>query len=171
MWRNQALVLCTVLTLVIGTHKRADAFTLGQAPTMLGRHHDPQELERAGVISWDTLRELDVVYETKGPGMTDFRTSFTSTLLALDGRTVKLIGFIYPIEATERHQRFLLSAYPPSCPFCLPGNATEMVEVLARSPLRFTNDPIVLEGRFELMRDDPSGLLYRLHDASPVALN
>jgi len=157
--------------LAIGAPKDCRAFTFGQQVSPLGRDHDPKMLERAGVVSWDTLRELDVTYETKGPGMTDFRTSFTSALLELDGKTVKLIGFIYPLEAAEQHQRFLLSAYPPSCPFCLPGGATEMVEVLASAPVKFTYDALVLQGRFELLRDDPSGLLYRLHDARPVVLN
>lgn len=163
--------LIAAVLLAFGAPESPGAFQLGQPPVQLGRDHDPKALERAGVVSWDTLRELDVTYETKGPGMTDFRTSFTSELLALDGKTVKLVGFIYPLEAAEHHQRFLLSAYPPSCPFCLPGGATEMVEVLASSPVRFTYDSLVLEGRFELLRDDPSGLLYRLHDARAVALN
>lgn len=163
--------LLACLLLALGAPGSPEAFQLGQPPAQLGRDHDPKALERAGVVSWDTLRELDVTYETKGPGMTDFRTSFTSELLALDGKTVKLVGFIYPLEAAEQHQRFLLSAYPPSCPFCLPGGATEMVEVLASAPVRFTYDALVLEGRFELLRDDPSGLLYRLHDARTVVLN
>jgi len=157
--------------LVIATPETTLAFALGQSPVQLGRDHDPKQLERAGVVSWDILRELDVVYETRGPGMTDFRTSFTSALLELDGKTIKLAGFIYPLEAADAHQRFLLAAYPPSCPFCLPGGATEMVEVLASTPVPFSYDALVLEGRFELLRDDPSGLLYRLHDARPVVLN
>ncbi len=158
------------LLLIAGLSGPAEALVLGQTPGTSVRDHDPKLLERAGVVSWDTLRELDIVYETKGPGMTDFRTSFTSRLLELDGKSVKLIGFIYPVEAAETHQRFLLSAYPPSCPFCLPGNATEMVEVLARVPIAFTHDALVLEGRFELLRDDPTGLLYRLHDARAISL-
>jgi hypothetical protein len=169
MWNVRSAVVVALL-LMVGTSGSPEAFVLGQTPGALVRDHDPKQLERAGVVSWDTLRELDVVYETKGPGMTDFRTDFTSRLLELDGRSVKLIGFIYPVEAGETHQRFLLSAYPPSCPFCLPGNATEMVEVFARVPIAFTYDAVVLEGRFELLRDDPSGLLYRLHNANTVAL-
>lgn len=149
----------------------AAAFTLQQFGAPGFRDHDPKQLEKAGVISWDLLRELDVVYETKGPGMTDFKTSFSSDLEKLDGKTVKLAGFIYPTEAAETYRRFLFAAYPPNCPFCLPGGATEMVEVLAGVPVRFTYDPLILEGRFELLRDDLSGLLYRLHDARPVTLN
>lgn len=169
--RNLRLLFVLGSLLAVATPATAPGFTLTKPTIQFGRDHDPKQLERAGVVSWDTLRELDVVYETKGPGMTDFRTSFTSALLELDGKTVKLIGFIYPMEAGEDHRRFLLAAYPPSCPFCLPGGATEMVEVLASTPVRFTYEAIVLEGRFELLRDDPSGLLYRLHDARPVVLN
>lgn len=135
------------------------------------RDHDPARLARAGVVSWDVLRELDIVYETKGPGMTDFRTKFTSALEELDGKRIRLAGFIYPTEAAETYTQFLFSAYPPNCPFCLPGGATELVEVRAGVPIRFTYDPLVLEGRFELLRDDPSGLLYRLHDARPIQLD
>lgn len=149
----------------------AAAFNLQSGIAAPRRDHDPKVLERAGVISWDILRELDVTYETKGPGMTSFRTEFTSALHELDGQSVKLVGFIYPLEAAEAHQRFLLAAYPPSCPFCLPGGATEMVEVVASTPIRFTYDALILEGRFELLRDDPSGLLYRLHDARAVLLD
>lgn len=46
-----------------------------------------------------------------------------------------------------------------------------MVEVVASTPIRFTYDALILEGRFELLRDDPSGLLYRLHDARTVVLD
>lgn len=168
--REPALLLLLVVALASAGAGAPLAFTLGPSGAPIGRDHDPKALERAGVVSWDTLRELDVAYETKGPGMTDFRTSFTSKLLELDGKSVKLVGFLYPLEAAERHERFLLAAYPPSCPFCLPGGATEMVEVLARVPVHFTYDALVLEGRFELLRDDPSGLLYRLHEARAIRL-
>jgi hypothetical protein len=164
--------LCTLLLLLAGfASLPASAFTLGQQGFPGFRDHDPKVLERAGVVPWETLRELEISYESKGPGMTDFKSSFTTALLDLDGKEVKLAGFIYPLEAAEAHERFLLAAYPPSCPFCLPGGATEMVEVLAKPPVRFTYDAIVLAGRFELLRDDPSGLLYRLHDARTVTLN
>ncbi len=170
MKRRVLLLLPITLLLALVAPLRPGAFMLGPAPGVV-RDHDPKDLERAGVVSWDLLRELDVTYESMGPGMTTFRTAFTSKLLELDGKSVKLIGFLYPLEAAEHHARFLLSAYPPSCPFCLPGGATEMVEVLARSPVPFTYDPLLLEGRLELLRDDPSGLLYRLHDAQPARLN
>lgn len=169
--RPATLCLAAILAAGAAVAPTAMAFTLGQAAAPGQRDHDPKALERAGVLPWDMLRELDVTYETQGPGMTSFRTEFSSDLMKLDGKPVRLAGFLYPLEAAEAHDRFLLAAYPPSCPFCLPGGATEMVEVLASPPIRFTYDPLVLEGRFELLVDDPSGLLYRLHEARTITLN
>lgn len=147
----------------------ARAIMFGPAPTAI-RDHDPKELERAGIIPWNTLKELEISYETKGPGQTSFTQSFTTELQELNGKEVKLAGFIYPVEAGEQQSYFLLAAYPPNCPFCLPGGPTDMVEIKTEKPVRFTQDAIILAGRFELLQDDPSGLLYRLKDARTVTL-
>lgn len=138
-----------------------------QAPAAVP-DHDPAKLKAQGIVPWDMLRELDISYESLGPGKTVFTTSFSAELKALDGKEVKLIGFVYPTEPGETHARFLLAAYPPSCPFCLPGGPTDMVDVQAKEAVRFSNDAVTLAGRFELLQDDPSGLYYRLHDAREV---
>ena len=31
------------------------------------------------------------------------------------------MGFIYPLEGGLKHEHFLLTAWPPSRPFCLPA--------------------------------------------------
>jgi hypothetical protein len=43
-----------------------------------------------------------------------------------------------------------------------------MVEVQARTPVRYTIEPIMLSGRLRVLRDDPAGLYYRLLDARLV---
>ena len=74
---------------------------------------------------------------------------------------------MYPLEAGETHTYFLLSALPPSCPFCLPASARGLVEVICDVGVRYTLEPVLLEGRFELMEDDElgTGLHYRLSAA------
>jgi hypothetical protein len=42
-----------------------------------------------------------------------------------------------------------------------------MVLVEARSAVKFTYEPLVIAGRLELMRDDSTGVLYALKDATP----
>lgn len=145
------------------------AFEISIAPTPIRPYdHDPNDLRMKGALSWDMLRELEIAYESPLPGQTSVTTSFTTALEEIDGKEVKLVGFLYPLEAGESHRYFLLSAFPPSCPFCLPGGVTDLVEVKAAEPVPFTYDPLVVSGRFALLRDDPSGLLYRLEGAKLV---
>jgi hypothetical protein len=43
-----------------------------------------------------------------------------------------------------------------------------MVEVVAKTPVKYTFEPIVVAGRFAVLKDDSTGLLYRLTDAAQV---
>jgi hypothetical protein len=43
-----------------------------------------------------------------------------------------------------------------------------MVEVKARTPVKYTLEPVVIEGRFAVLADDPYGLYYRVSDAVGV---
>jgi uncharacterized protein len=121
-----------------------------------------------GVVSWDVLGELDVSTEVLGPLRAVFHTDYSAGIKALEGKDVELMGFLFPLEGKLEHERFLLTAWPPSCPFCLPAGPTQMVEVFCAEPIAFTDGAIRVGGRFELLHDDPTGLYYRLHEATLV---
>jgi hypothetical protein len=93
---------------------------------------------------------------------------FKLAQLQLHQKTQRIQGFMMPLEPGERQTHFLLSAVPLSCPFCVPGGPESMVEVKSRTPVKPSNDPVVMEGRFLVLHDDPYGLYYRLVDAVPV---
>ena len=118
-------------------------------------------------LTWDELMNLEVTVETVAPLQSNFIVSYPETLKARDGTVVRIKGFMYPLEAGETHTYFLLSALPPSCPFCLPASARGLVEVMCDEGVRYTLEPVLLEGRFELMEDDElgTGLHYRLSAA------
>lgn len=164
-----ALTTVALLAFVHAAVAPVAAFTVTQEPLAirpLAQDIDDSLLE--GAVSWDTLRDLEMAHESTLPGQTTIKTSFKPAILELDGKEVKLVGFIYPLEAGATHRRFLLSAAPPSCPFCLPGGATDLVEVNAATPVDFTWDLMAVKGRFAVLHDDPSGLLYRLDGARAV---
>ena len=73
-----------------------------------------------------------------------------------------------PLDVGEKQKRFLISAVPPHCSFCLPAGPDAVVEVEAKSPVTYTFDPIVMAGKFAVMKGDLSGVLYRLTDAGRV---
>jgi hypothetical protein len=119
--------------------------------------------ERAGVVSWKTLSHVEPVKQ-------DGRmvAAFSKEILGLDRTDVKVQGFMIPLDIGEKQKRFLLSAVPPHCQFCLPAGPDEIVEIEARSPVAYTFDPIVVGGRFSVVKDDATGILYRMTGASRV---
>jgi uncharacterized protein len=54
---------------------------------------------------------------------------------------------------------------PTTCSFCIPAGPEGLVEVRAASPVRYSIDPVVVEGRLAVLENDPYGLFYRLTEA------
>ena len=93
---------------------------------------------------------------------------FPATLAALDQKDVKVQGFMLPLDVGEKHALFILSAVPPTCAFCMPGGPEAVVEVRAKRPLAYTDDAVTVTGKLSVLKDDPTGIFYRLTDAVPA---
>ena len=131
--------------------------------------HDPMTSmlpDAKGAVAWSLLSKTAIrkVDGKLGP-------DFPAALRPLNGKAVKVQGYLLPLEAGQAHKRFLLSAWSPSCPFCLTAGPEAMVEVKARSAVKYSLEPVVVQGRLELLENDPAGMFYRLVDAEPSALN
>jgi hypothetical protein len=135
----------------------------------LGLPIDPALLntlpEVPGVVPWNVLSQVKST-QVGNKVVPDF----AADVRALDQREIKLQGFMLPLVTGEKHDRFLLTMRPPHCPFCLSLGPEYIVEVRTRAPIKHTYDPLVLSGRFAVLRDDPFGLYYRLTEALPVAV-
>jgi hypothetical protein len=70
-----------------------------------------------------------------------------------------------PLSVGEQQSHFVLTAMPQSCAFCLPGGPETMVEIKTKRPVKYTFEPVVLSGRLAVLKDDPTGIFYRLTDA------
>ncbi|MDO9277709.1 MAG: DUF3299 domain-containing protein [Polaromonas sp.] len=120
-------------------------------------------VDRADVVAWSVLTDVktQVVKKRMLP-------AFNTTQLALNDKTQRIQGFMLPIEPGEKHRRFLLSRVPLTCGFCLPGGPESMIEVRTQTPVKYSLEAVVVEGRFMALRDDEYGLFYRLTDAVMV---
>lgn len=119
--------------------------------------------ELKGVVSWKTLADVKTLKQKDR-----FIPDFGKSVSALDRKEIKLQGFMMPLEMGERQKRFLLVALPPSCSFCLPGGPDQIVEVRAKTPVKYDFEAIIVSGRFSVLRNDEMGLYYRMTDAVPV---
>ena len=120
--------------------------------------------EQEGVVSWKTLAKVEPV---KRDGR--MVPEFAKEILGLDQHQIRIQGFILPMDLGDKQKHFLISAVPPHCPFCLPAGPDAVVEVLARKPVTYGFEPVVLEGKLAVLKDDPNGLLYRMTEAEAVA--
>ncbi len=130
--------------------------------------HDPTTSmlpDAPGAVPWSVLSAATIKMNQGKLG-----PAFPEALRPLQGKTVKVQGYILPVEAGQTHSYFILSAWSPSCPFCLTAGPEAMVEVRARKAVKYSIDPVVVEGRLLLLDNDPSGVFYRLVEAVPASL-
>lgn len=118
---------------------------------------------RSDVVPWSLLTAVKTRIDK-----TRILPVFTKDQLSLHQRSQRIQGFMMPLEPGERQRHFLVSSVPLSCSFCTPGGPESMVEVRTKTPVRYTLDPVVVEGTFVVLNDDPYGLYYRMTDAVGV---
>ncbi|MDR7332540.1 DUF3299 domain-containing protein [Roseateles asaccharophilus] len=149
----------------------AAAAAVAQTPPPMGQgggYHDPRSPfkpleERADILSWKLLSQVTAKAEKK-----KLVPSFPAAVQALDRKTVRVQGFMTPLEAGDKQQHFLLSSVPTSCSFCVPAGPEGMVEVRTKKPVRYTLEPVIVEGQLAVLHDDPYGLYYRVEDGLAV---
>ncbi|MCM5679671.1 DUF3299 domain-containing protein [Schlegelella sp. S2-27] len=129
--------------------------------------HSPQSpiaplKERDDLVSWKLLASVKTKTERNR-----VKPLFPDGVRALNKRTVKIQGFMMPLEPGDKQKHFLLSAVPTSCAFCVPAGPEGLVEVKTRTPVRYSIDPVVVEGQLAVLDNDPYGIFYRIVDGVP----
>jgi uncharacterized protein len=119
--------------------------------------------DRSDVVPWSVL--TDIKTKTDKNKITPV---YSMSQMALNQKSQKVQGFMMPLEPGEKQRHFLLTSVPMSCGFCVPGGPESMVEVRTKTPIKYTLEPVVVEGKFLVLNDDPYGLYYRITEASSV---
>lgn len=135
----------------------------------LAQHQPPQGMDpnqfkplpdRNDVVSWKLLSQVELVKQKDR-----YVPKFANDVAALDQKQVKVQGFIMPLQMGDKQSHFVLTAMPQTCSFCLPGGPESMVEVKSKVPVKYSFEPVVLTGKLSILKDDPTGVFYRLTDA------
>jgi uncharacterized protein len=141
------------------------------APPVAGQgpgFHDPRSpfkplTAREGVVSWQVLSSVTTRTEKNR-----VVPVFPQPVLALNNRTVRIEGFMMPLEPGDKQRHFLLSSVPTTCSFCVPAGPEGLVEVRSRVPVKYSLEPVLVEGTLAVLSNDPYGLFYRIADAQPA---
>jgi uncharacterized protein len=119
--------------------------------------------KRDDVVAWSVLTAVTTKTEKN-----KILPVFGQQQLALNQKTQKVQGFMMPLESGPNQRHFLLTSVPLTCGFCLPGGPESMIEVRTKTPVKYSMEPVVVEGRFLVLNDDSYGLYYRITDAVAV---
>ncbi|MEX2240226.1 MAG: DUF3299 domain-containing protein [Burkholderiales bacterium] len=148
------------------------ASALAQSQPQVPQHMLPPQLrgqvfkplaERGDVVSWRLLAQVELVRLKDR-----YAPQFSGNVEKLDQKQVKIQGFMMPLEMGERQSHFILSAMPQTCSFCMPGGPEQLVEVRSAKPVKYTFEPVVLTGKLAVLKNDPTGVYYRLTGALPA---
>ena len=152
-----------IITLLAGMLLAFPAVAQHQAPPGVDPNQFKPLPDRNDVVSWKVLSQVELVKQKDR-----YVPQFAAAVAALDKKEVKVQGFMMPLQMGDKQSHFVLTAMPQSCAFCLPGGPESMVEVKSKTPVKYTFDPVVLTGKLEVLKDDPTGVFYRLTDAVPA---
>jgi hypothetical protein len=121
-----------------------------------------------GGISWQLLESTTETTRKAPDGYIRSKPLFPASVQALNGKRVKVAGFMMPLENASRQKHFVLLAYPPGCPFHTHALPNQFIEVKADQAFAVDiEQAIVVEGVLELTGADESGIFYRLKAAKP----
>ena len=155
-WKFSGLALLLAMVMQLA----AAQAVIGQGPG----YHDPRSAfaplqEKEGILTWELLSSV-----TTKADKTKLTPVFPAKLLALDKRKVKVQGFMMPLEPGDKQHHFLLSSVPTSCNFCVPAGPEGLIEVRTKQAVRYSLEPVVVEGILAVLSDDPYGMYYRVTD-------
>lgn len=164
-----AMLFALALPLTVAAQTNAPSAASGVLPAGSGPGvHSPNSpfaplQERADVLAWSVLTDVKTRVEKNR-----ILPVFSASVLALHQKSQRVQGFMMPLDPGEKQHHFLLSAVPLSCSFCVAGGPESMVEVKTKTPVKYSLEPVVVEGQFAVLKDDPYGLYYRIIDATAV---
>jgi uncharacterized protein len=145
------------------------AHAAGLTPGQGAGYHDPRSpfkplQEKDGVVSWSVLSAVTLRKEVKA-----LVPVFPASVQSLHDKVVRIQGFMMPLEPGDKQRHFLLSAVPTSCNFCVPAGPEGLIEIRSRTPVKYTLEPVLVQGRLAVLPQDPYGLYYRIIDAQPLS--
>lgn len=141
--KNEATVYLNVISLAI--------FDSPQAPTL------------EDGLNWNELMQAELNYND---GKLDI--VFPEMVKQQDGETVKVSGFMMPLDPGLEQKHFLLTSSPPHCFFHIPGGPAGVIEAFSEEGVEASWEPVTLEGRLKLVENSATGVIYQLEEVQVV---
>jgi hypothetical protein len=95
---------------------------------------------------------------------------FGPSIKSMEGKVVEADGYIIPFEGMFKPEHIILSSLPlAECFFCGSGGPETVMEVMLKTPIKYTSKRVKVRGKLTLNDKDPEKLMYILKDAELLA--
>lgn len=119
---------------------------------------------------WKTLSKI--TYKKEYDEIMGFKIDkpvFSDRIKGFEGETIKISGYIIPVEGYKSHKEFIFSAFPYNmCFFCGGAGPETVMEVVAIEPIKYTAEKVTITGKLTLNSEDINRLMYLLSDVTMV---
>lgn len=117
-------------------------------------------------LNWEifakTKEEMKCVTLADGFDDCHVKPIYSNQIKALKNKTVTLMGFMFPLDTTDKQKNFLIGPYPASCPFHYHVSPAQIVEVRLKKPIEFSYEPVTVKGVLSLKFNKETGIFYYL---------
>ncbi len=121
-----------------------------------------------GGVSWALLESTEEITQERS-GLIYSKPRFPARVRALAGKTIKVSGYMLPLQSGSRQSHFVLLAYPPDCPFHLNPAPDQFIEIrVSRAVGVDENSVRTFEGKLVLSGEDESGVFYKMVEGREV---
>lgn len=161
------------------TPKRATSIPIGLATSAKAQVPDPKAgpviediwkpaATPKGGVSWKTLEATGETTRKDTQGYILSKPKFTAAVKRLEGKRVKVAGWMMPLSNGAKQKHFVLLGYPPGCPFHFHAGPNQFIEIYADTAFPTNETKVhIVSGVLELTGYDESGIFYRMRKARP----
>jgi hypothetical protein len=120
----------------------------------------PIDKDGVNAIPWSVIAETTLDRR--------YHPTFAKYLRELNGRTIRLTGYMQPLNEDPDSSAFLFIENPIGCWFCEMPDLTGiiLIELPAGKSKAYTRTPIKITGKLKLNETDPENFLYTISDAT-----
>jgi hypothetical protein len=122
-----------------------------------------------GGIPWSLLESTKESTRLDENQLIRSKPVFPAQVKALNGKRIKVNGYMLPLGKGAKQTHFVLLAYPPDCPFHLNPSPMQFIEVKVKTPVEMNYNVRTIEGTLTLGGADEQGIFYRMSDAAEVS--
>ena len=159
-----------------GFQKSASAFSSGLKEIIVKKEIDDENLNKIeefliqSDVGIEAASEIKEIISTKKVDPNKDLTSEINLILKeynqkikqYNGKVVTLMGYMFPLEQSEKQKNFLLGPYPLSCPFHYHVGPSQVIEINSDQAIDFSFDPVTVKGELKVKFNKETGIFYYL---------